>query len=287
MVTLGRSSRTSSLGGGYTETPVLAIAAQKGGVGKTTTSVHLAWTLAAEYHRKVLLIDLDAQGHVGVHLGKHVRVETARRLGQALLERKGDMSSLAVPTTQGGLYVTCPDKNLHQVEIQLNARMGKEFVLDRLLNTVRDDYDVIILDCPPNLGNLTVAGLLASTAVLIPTDSSRLAIDGVNDILETLDMLSDTFNRSPQIAGVLLGRVDRRSTSLNESVRSSLRRVAGETVLDVEIPAQSAVARAQINGTTVFHEDGKGAAANAYRALAEEILARLGLSARLGRRQTA
>ncbi len=263
--------------------PVLAIAAQKGGVGKTTTAVHLAWALAQQRHRRVLLVDLDAQGHVGAHLGRHARVETTRKLGQVLLDRRGDVCSVAVPLALPGagggrapeLFITCPDKELHQVEIQLNARMGKELVLDRALSHARERYDLILLDCPPNLGNLTVAALLAASAVLVPTDTSRLSIGGVTDILATLELLADTFQRAPELLGVLLTRVDRRSKAFNAEIREHLRAAAGTDLMALEIPAQSALGRAQVAGTTVFEQDPRGPAAEAYSALADRVLEQL------------
>ena len=135
---------------GSASASVIAVAAQKGGVGKTTTAVHLAWDLANRLHRRVLLIDLDAQGHVQTHLAKFTRVETTKHIGDILLERKGDITDVAVPTGLKNLHYTCADKNLHQVEIQLNARIGKEMVLNRALSSAREHYDVIVLDCPPN-----------------------------------------------------------------------------------------------------------------------------------------
>ena len=246
------------------DAPVLAVAAQKGGVGKTTTAVHLAWSFARTHHRRTLLVDLDPQGHVGAHLSSHCRVETTRRLGACLLERRGDVTSVAVPTNVDRLDVTNPDHELHQVEVQLNARIGKELVLNKALAEARKSYDVVVLDCPPNLGNLTVGALVASTAVLVPTDTSRLAIAGVASLLDTLDALREAFERSPRMAGVLLTRVDRRSRAYNEEVRSSLRELVGSSLLKTEIPARTAVARAQAAGTSVFCQEPGGAAATAY-----------------------
>ncbi|MBR57870.1 MAG: hypothetical protein CMH54_07400 [Myxococcales bacterium] len=276
MVSFGKGSKPT----GYktelgSSAPIVAVAAQKGGVGKTTTAVHLAVALAQSFHLRVFLIDLDAQGHVGAHLHRSTRVHTTRRLGSCLLERKADLKNLAVPTTISGLSITSPDKGLHQVEIQLNARIGKEFVIDRALKTAREDFDVVIIDCPPNLGNLTVGALLASDLVIVPSDMSQLAINGVSDILDTLEILEDTFQRRPELAGVLLCRVDRRSKSLNKAVRDRLEEIASGTVLDVEVPSQSAVSRAQISGTTVFETDPNGPAAAAYVELAKTIRDRI------------
>lgn len=267
--------------------PVLAFAAQKGGVGKTTSAVHVAWVLATEHHRRVLLVDLDAQGHVGAHLSAHSRVTATTSLGDCLLQRRGDLRDVAVPTDVENLHITNPDKNLHQVEIQLNARIGKEFVLDRALGEVRQRFDVIIVDCPPNLGNLTVAALLASDALVVPTDASRLALDGVADIYETLFLLADTFNRAPDLAAVLLTRVDRRSHAHNAQVRERLRELVGHDVACHEVPAQVAVARGQTDGTTVFGVSPDGAAAAAYRDISAWLLAELcgSITAASGRRR--
>jgi chromosome partitioning protein len=254
------------------DAPVLAVAAQKGGVGKTTTAVHLAWAFARTHHRRTLLVDLDPQGHVGAHLSAHCRVETTRRLGACLLDRRGDVASVAVPTSVDRLEVTNPDRSLHQVEVQLNARIGKELVLKRALSEARSRYDLIVLDCPPNLGNLTVGALVASTAVLVPTDTSRLALSGVDSLIETLHDLKEAFERAPRLAGVLLTRVDRRSRAYNEEVRSSLRELVGSALLKTEIPARTAVARAQAAGTSVFRQEPGGGAATAYEELAVTML---------------
>ncbi len=256
---------------------VVAIAAQKGGVGKTTTAVHLAWDLATRLHRRVLLIDLDAQGHVRTHLSKFTRVETTKHIGEILLERRGNITDVVVPTGVKNLHYTCADKNLHQVEIQLNAKIGKEMVLQRALNTAREQYDIIVLDCPPNLGNLTVSALVAADSVLVPTDSSKLSLEGVSDILQTLEILDDTFGRCPQLEGILLTRVDRRSKRYNEEIREAIRDLAGDELFGAEIPAQSMVAKAQSQGTTVFDLDLRSAAAQAYMQLTDEVSESLGL----------
>jgi len=274
-------------GGTGAEAPILAVAAQKGGVGKTTTSVHLAWSLAKEYHRKVLLVDLDAQGHVGAHLLKHARVETTKKLGSCLMERRGSIADVAVSTNVDKLHITRPDKGLHHVEIQLNTKIGKEFVLEKALAPVREQYDIIILDCPPNLGNLTVSALVAATAVLVPADPGHLAIQGVEDIVETLDLLDETFQKAPELLGVVLCRVDRRSRALNQEIREQLTRIVPGSLLDIVIPAQSAVARAQLKGTSVFEVDPQGPAANAYRELTEMVMGQLSLGTRVARVRSA
>jgi len=262
----------------------LAVAAQKGGVGKTTTAVHLAWDLATRLHRRVLLIDLDAQGHVHTHLSKFTRVETTKHLGEVLLERRGDIMDVVVPTGIKNLHYTCADKTLHQVEIQLNARIGKEMVLQRALLQAREHYDVILLDCPPNLGNLTVSALVACDSVVVPTDSSKLSLEGVSDILKTLDILEDTFGRAPNLEGILLTRMDRRSKRYNQEVRETITQLAGDLLFDAEIPAQTLIARAQSQGTTIFELDAASSAAIAYQELTDELAQSLGLRATVSSR---
>ena len=279
-----RKLRTRS---GKTGAAILAVSAQKGGVGKTTSAVHVAWDLASHYHRKTLLIDLDAQGHVGTHLAKYARIETTKNLGNVLMERHGNIADIVVPTGVKDLHLTCSDKNLHQIEIQLNGKIGKEMILRRALEHARENFDVIVLDCPPNLGNLTVSALVACDSVLVPTDLSRLSLEGVSDILHTLETIDDTFGNAPFLEGVLLTRVDRRSKRYNEEVRETLRALVGEKLLDTEIPAQSSVARAQAEGTTVFDLDPSGAAAIAYEKLTQKLTQSLGIRTLSSNRRSA
>ena len=165
---------------------VLAVSAQKGGVGKTTTSVSLAAALARFHGLRVLLVDLDPQGHVTTSLRTAVR-PGGGPLSKVLLDdrRQGEVMDVAASTGIPNLYLTPFDDNLASTEDLMSTRIGKEFILKESLEATRTHYDVIVLDCPPNLGSLTLNALVAADQVLIPCDPSPLALTGVAALVET------------------------------------------------------------------------------------------------------
>lgn len=254
---------------------VIAVAAQKGGVGKTTTSVHLAAALAARHGRRVLLLDLDSQGHVASSLRAHMRGAAEATLSDVLLGRDGDVCRAAVATDIPGLDVSAADRGLGQTETALAGRMGRELLLRRALPRARRKYDVIVLDCPPNLGLLTLNALSAADQVLVPCDLSILSLEGVDALSDTLHGIEATFGRAPSVLGLLHTRVDKRNSRQNATIRAAVaERYAGWT-LPVEIATNTALSAAQLDGLTVFTSDPEARASIDYAALADEVARRL------------
>ena len=236
---------------------VVAVAAQKGGVGKTTTAVNLASALARFHGRKVLLIDLDPQGHVHTAPGEDLGAE---------------VMDVATSTRVAGLDVTPLDPQLAHAENLLGTRMGKEFVLREALVATRTWYDTILVDCPPNLGNLTVNALVAADYVLIPADPSPLALSGVHAIVETVGEVARRLNPGIDILGVLLTRVDGRTRRLNEAIVSEMERDFGDILLPVRIGIHNRLAQAQHEGVDIFDFDPEGRGARHYRELADHVV---------------
>lgn len=264
-------ARTLGVGSQTGGAQVLAIAAQKGGVGKTTSAVHLAVSLAMHHDRRVLLVDLDNQGHVASSLRDHVRARAMRTVAQVLQSDTPDLRTAIAPTTIEGLHVTSSDKALSTTEAQLAGRIGRELLLRRAMRRVRADYDVIILDCPPNLGLLTLNALVAADQVLVPCDLSILSLEGVDDLMASLEDIDDMFGRAPQVLGLLHTRVDRRNQRTNATIRAAVaERYAGLT-LDAEIGVNTALANAQLRGRSIFHDKPDARGAQDYRALAAEV----------------
>jgi len=255
---------------------VLAIAAQKGGVGKTTTSVSLAAALARYHDRRVLLLDLDPQGHVNAALKKQVRPGGGDL--SSVLTDDGDgreVMEITTSTTLPGLHVTPLDPHLAHAEDLLGTRIGKEFILRDALRVTRTHYDVIVIDCPPNLGNLTLNALVAADQVLIPCDPSPLAVSGVNALVRTISTIAIRLNPEVDVMGILLTRVDGRNTTLNDAVLNEITSTYGDALLPVHIGISSDLAKAQLEGRDVFDFAASSRGATHYRALSDWVVEHL------------
>ncbi len=260
---------------GAGEGTCIAVAAQKGGVGKTTTAVHLAASLAEDHQLEVLLIDLDNQGHVASSLRAHLRSGAAQTVSSVLLGRDLDLMAAVVPTNIPHLSVTGADRQLSNTEAQLASRIGRELLLRRALRSARRRFDVIILDCPPNLGLLTLNGLVAAERVLVPCDLSILSLEGVDDLMTTLGNLDTMLGRAPELLGLVHTRVDRRNKRQNATIRSAVaERYAGH-VLATEIGVNTDISGAQLVGKTIFAAYPNARGADDYRALADEVVSRI------------
>ena len=266
------------LGQGSKRAQVISVCARKGGVGKTTTAVNLAAGLAMDYGKRVLIVDVDAQGHVTSSLRSTLSGLSTDGMSDVLLTKRRELAEIAVKTSIEGLDITPSDKGLSQTEGLMSGRIGKEFLLTRSLSLTRTHYDAIIIDCPPNLGHLTVNALVASDWVLVPCDMSILALEGVDDIFDTLETLSDTLRHHLGVLGIVRTRYDGRNVKVNDAVEPILRhRYAGE-LLETKIPVNTRLAQAQVEGKPVFAYDGACRGARAYRELLAEVSKRLGFT---------
>jgi chromosome partitioning protein len=253
---------------------VVAISAQKGGVGKTTTAVHLASALVRHEAQRVLLLDLDPQNHVASALRSSIPAR-GPALGAILQQQDppGDLMDAVQPTTLAGLDCLAPDPDLAACENLLATRIGKEFILREALRVARTWYDVIVLDCPPHLGNLTANGLVAADRVLIPCELAPLAAEGVEQLLRTIAHLSERLHPGLDLIGLLRTRYDLRNARMNELVESDLQqRLGADLMIPIVISTSQAVARAQRAGVDLFEEDPRGRATRQYRELAAWLM---------------
>lgn len=256
---------------------VISVASLKGGVGKTTTSVNLASALARYHKQKVLLIDLDPQGHVGTSLRGQI-LQGGGKLSELLTaEETGHVMDIATDTSVSGLRVTPADPALNEAENLLSAKIGKEMILRDALEVTRTWFDVIVIDCPPNLGNLTVNALVASDCLLVPCDLSPLAMQGVESLLKHAQLVGARLNPGLDLLGVVITRFDTRTPSMNEAVLARLEANYGEALFPVRVGVSTSLSRAQHEGTDIFEHDQKSRGALHYREVAAEVARRLGV----------
>ena len=263
---------------GNREAMVVAVASLKGGVGKTTTSVHLASALARFHDKKVLLVDLDPQGHVGRCLAKvSARDDATTPVLSTVLtaERPGEVLDVAYETEVPGLFVTPRDPGLRDAESLLSTKLGKELLLREALTVTRTHFDVIILDCPPNLGNLTANALVACDRVLVPCDLSPLAIEGVQGLLEASAQISERLNPQLDLLGIVITRFDARTASLNQAMLDELEATWEEALVPVRIGVNTSLSRSQHEGRDVFAHAPRSRGAEHYEALAKDVARRL------------
>lgn len=254
---------------------VVAVASSKGGVGKTTTCVNLGVAFARAGAR-VLLVDLDAQAHVAAALQSPPPGDTPP-LSDVFLGRLREVCEVSYAAPWANLELAGGDKTLAETESIIAAKIGKELLLADALSVTRTHYDLILLDCPPNLGTLTLNALCAADQLLVPADMSVLALEGVGDILGTLETVRHRLQRPIELLGVVATRVDRRATRTNDTITESFADLYGDALLQTQIPQSSAVNQAHLAGKPIFEYAKRSPGAGAYARLASELAARLGL----------
>ncbi len=249
---------------------VISLCNQKGGVGKTTTSINLAAALA-EYGRRVLCVDFDPQGALSAGLG--IQTHDGPTIYDLLLDPKRDAHEVIVETHVEGLHVIPANIDLSAAEVHLINEVAREMILSRVLRGVSGEYDVILIDCQPSLGMLTVNALTASHGVLIPMECAVLALRGVALLIGTIDKVRDRLNPDITLDGLLATMYDPRTLHSRE-VRELVVEAFGDDVLETVIGRTVKFPDASVSGVPITEFAPEHPAAQAYLRLARELVAR-------------
>ncbi len=254
---------------------VLAVANQKGGVGKTTTAINLAASLAMA-GRRVLLVDIDPQANLTSGVGRKNEHAEAGTIYDALTSAEPvDPTAFVISTTVDGLFLVPTNAHLTGAEIELVAMTARESRLRQFLAPLREQFDYMLIDCPPSLGLLTLNGLVAADAVVIPLHCEYFALEGLADLVATMRRVRGSYNPGLDIEGVLLTMYDER-TNLGQAVARDVREFFQEKVFATVIPRNVRLGEAPSHGLPIVVYDVKSRGAEAYVNLAKELIARNG-----------
>jgi chromosome partitioning protein len=247
----------------------IAVANQKGGVGKTTTTVNLGACLAS-LGKRVLCIDLDPQGHTSVGFG--IEKERLSLSVYHVLMGKAAVKDVVLPTAVERLSVLPANIQLAAAEVELLSELAREVRLRDAIVPARDQYDFVLMDCPPSLGQLTVNALAAADTVLVPIQGEYLSLEGMALLLNTIRAIRERVNRSLRIEGILLTMFDAR-TNLGAQVAEEVRKHFGDRVYEVAVPRNVRLSEAPSHGQPIISYDPRSRGAEAYLQLAKEVIA--------------
>jgi chromosome partitioning protein len=251
---------------------IIAVANQKGGVGKTTTSINLGASLAAA-KRRVLLIDLDPQGNAT--MGSGVDKRNVERSSYEVLMGEASVAEVAVAVEHSSYSLLPANSDLTGAEVALLEEIGRELRLRQALKAVRENYDYLIIDCPPSLNMLTVNALVAADSVMIPMQCEYYALEGLSALLETVEKIRSLLNPNLRVEGLLRTMYDPRN-NLSTQVSQQLVKHFGNKVYSTVIPRNVRLAEAPSHGLPALLYDRNSSGALAYLALAGEVLRRDG-----------
>ena len=249
---------------------VIAIANQKGGVGKTTTAINLSASLA-EKGKKVLTIDIDPQGNTSSGLG--VNKDEVKSTVYELMIGETSLDECIQTEIYENLSIIPSNVELAGAEIELIGTDEKEFILKKHIDMVRDNYDYIIIDCPPSLNTLTVNAMTTADTVLVPIQCEYYALEGLTQLIHTINLVKKRLNPSLEIEGVVFTMFDAR-TNLSLQVVENVKENLEQTIYKSIIPRNVRLAEAPSHGLPITVYDPKSAGAEGYRALADEVIER-------------
>jgi chromosome partitioning protein len=247
---------------------IIAVANQKGGVGKTTTTVNLSASLASKAY-KVLVIDIDPQGNATSGLG--IDKLSAVKNVYDVFSGEGEINDCIVQTEIHGLFVLPANGDLVGAEIELVQRMGRENILRDQLAKIEADYDYILIDCPPSLGLLTVNALTAADSLLVPLQSEYYALEGISSLMHTMEVAKQALNKRLTLEGVVLTMYDAR-TNLSRQIETEARTHFQDAVFRTVIPRNIKLSESPSFGKPILLYDPNSIGAIAYKALADELV---------------